>query len=186
MDIQSENKKISHPEKNISPVCSILSALAAVLSFLSNREIETQIFFILFSFILIFKYFSLKNGYAKNKLHLFWKISGVTIVVLFICNSEKTASEDENISNVTSSDRSEFKSSYDNHYIPQQKHLNPTHLHNSLLDNKVFDSSTPSEKKASYDIRPVYIEEYPETPIMKTPKDAGDKKIITPVLHFST
>lgn len=119
-------------------------------------------------------------------MHLFWKISGVTIVVLFICNSEKTASEDENISNVTYSDRSEFKSSYDNHYIPQQKHLNPTHLHNSLLDNKVFDSSTPSEKKASYDIRPVYIEEYPETPIMKTPKDAGDKKIITPVLHFST
>lgn len=198
MDI-GKNNKTSHQNSygfktTLFPICAILSALTGALSFLSNEGIEKQIFFIiLFSILLYitFIFFKKRNKYTKTQGYLFWKISAVLTVSLFIYtflrNSEDSASEENNniSNNINNSfNKNNFRDLNIYNYISPEDRPKPDPLRSPSLDGMAPNISIPGRKKAAQNTRAIRIEEDPKTPIMEVPKDAGDKKTIKPVLHL--
>lgn len=198
MDI-GKNNKTSHQNSygfktTLFPICAILSALTGALSFLSNEGIKTQTFFIiLFSILLYitFIFFKKRNKYTKAQGYLFWKISAVLAISLFIYtflrNSEDPASEEnKNISNDinNSFNKNNFRDLNIYNYISPADRPKPDPLRSPSLDGMAPNISIPVRKKAAQNTRAIRIEEDPKTPIMEVPKDAGDKKTIKPVLHL--
>lgn len=200
MHIES-NDQIKHQTsyKSKTPLfltCSILSVLVGALSFLSNEGIKTQIFIIILFFICIcitFNFLKKRNGYTSKHGYLFWKISGTVLISLIVYtllkNSEETTPEkNKGISNTinNSFDKNNFRDLHIHNHISQQEYWETVPLPSPPIDGNTFGISTPAEKKSTKNTRPIHIEDAPELPIMEVPKDAGDKKIIKPVLHFPT
>lgn len=192
MDIGPNNKTSDQNsygfKTTLFTICSILSTLAGVFSFLSNEGIGIQIFFIIISSILLyitFIFFKKRNKYTKAQGYLFWKIFGGFIIFLliyiFLKKSEEFVSEEnKNISNTTNN----FRNLHIYNYIPPEDRPKPDPLRRPSLDSMAPSISIPVREKAAQNTQTIRIEEAPKTPIMEVPKDAGDRKTIKPVLHL--
>lgn len=198
MDIGPNNKTSDQSsygfKTTLFPICAILSALTGTLSFLGNEGIGIQLFFIiLFSILLYFTFifFKKRNKYTKAQGYLFWKISGLLIISLFIYTffknlEDPVPEESKNISNTinNSFDKNNFRDLHIYNYISPEDRPKPGSLGNPSLNGMAPDISIPTRKKASQNTRAIRIEEDQKTPIMEVPKDAGDKKTIKPVLYL--
>lgn len=196
MSIEQNNKIINHNTFKFKTIVFLISAilgtLAAVFSFLGNEGIKIQIFFIIISFVciyIVFNFFKKRNVWTKEQIHLFWKVAGTVIIFLtayaFFKNSETPASEkNKSIFNTinNSFDKNNFRDLHIHNHSSQQEYLETVPPSNPSIDGNPL----PAGKKAIKSARPIQIEDSPELPIMEVPKDAGEKKIIKPVLPFPT